>query len=104
MVKNPPSNAEDARLIPGRGTKIPCATGQLSPQAATTKPVCSRAHMPQLESLHASATEPMSSGARVPQLEKPTHRNEKTVHATKKVPRATTKTQCSKINFKKIFN
>ena len=27
MVKNPPSNAGDAGSIPGRGTKIPHATG-----------------------------------------------------------------------------
>ena len=30
MVKNPPSNAGDAGLIPGQGTKVPHATGQLS--------------------------------------------------------------------------
>ena len=35
VVKNPPSNAGDAGLIPGWGTKIPHATGQLSPQEAT---------------------------------------------------------------------
>ena len=35
MVKNPPSNAGDVGSIPGRGTKIPHATGQLSPRAAT---------------------------------------------------------------------
>ena len=38
VVKNPPSNAGDVGSIPGRGTKIPHATGQLSPRAATTKP------------------------------------------------------------------
>ena len=37
VVKNPPSNAGDAGLIPGRGTKLPHATGQLSPRAATTE-------------------------------------------------------------------
>ena len=31
VVKNPPSNAGDVGLIPGWGTKIPHATGQLSP-------------------------------------------------------------------------
>ena len=36
MVKNLPSIAGDLGLIPGQGTKIPCAPGQLSP--------CSRAH------------------------------------------------------------
>ena len=30
VVKNPPSNAGDVGLIPGPGTKIPHATGQLS--------------------------------------------------------------------------
>ena len=37
MVKNPPSSAGDASSIPGRGTKIPHAAGQLSPHAATTE-------------------------------------------------------------------
>ena len=31
VVKNPPSNAGDVGSIPGQGTKIPHATGQLSP-------------------------------------------------------------------------
>ena len=33
LVKNPPSNAGDAGSIPGQGTKIPHARGQLSPRA-----------------------------------------------------------------------
>ena len=33
VVKNPPSNAGDMGLIPGRGTKIPHTLGQLSPCA-----------------------------------------------------------------------
>ena len=37
VVKNLPSNAGDAGSIPGQGTKIPHATGQLSPCAATTE-------------------------------------------------------------------
>ena len=41
-VKNPPFNA-DVGLIPGRGTKIPHASGQLGLQAATTEPIRSRA-------------------------------------------------------------
>ena len=36
VVKNPPSNAGDMGSIPGQGTKIPHATGQLSPHATTT--------------------------------------------------------------------
>ena len=49
VVKNPPCNAGS---IPGRGTKIPHAAGQLSPRAATTEPAClnERAHMPQIQS------------------------------------------------------
>ena len=39
MVENPPSNAGDAGSIPGRGTEIPHAAGQLSPCAATTEHV-----------------------------------------------------------------
>ena len=37
-VKNLPSNAGDEGLIPGGGTKIPQATGQLSLQVTTTRP------------------------------------------------------------------
>ena len=33
VVKNLPCNAEDASLIPGRATKIPCASEKLSPRA-----------------------------------------------------------------------
>ena len=39
VVKNPPSNAGDVGSIPGGGTKIPHATGQLSLCATTTEPV-----------------------------------------------------------------
>ena len=59
MVKNPPSNAGDAGSIPGRGTKIPHAAGQLSPHASTTELAHSRAHVPQLESPCTTTTEPM---------------------------------------------
>ena len=55
MGKNPPSNARDLGSIPERGTKIPHATGQLNPCAATTEHVSSRApaceHAPQHASL-----------------------------------------------------
>ena len=40
VVKNPPSNAGDVGSIPGWGTKIPHATGQLSPSATSTEPMC----------------------------------------------------------------
>ena len=36
-------------LIPGRGTKIPHAVGQLSPRTTTTQPTHPGAHAPQLE-------------------------------------------------------
>ena len=84
VVKNPPSNAEDVGLIPGWGTKIPHAAGQLSLCAATTEPTCSRAQAPQLESLRATTTEPTCSAARVPQLER-------SPCATTKSPRAAVK-------------
>ena len=37
MVKNPHYNAGDAGSIPGQGTKIAYATGQLSLHATTTE-------------------------------------------------------------------
>ena len=59
MVKNPPSNAGDTGSIPGGGTKIPHAVGQLSPRAANTEPVRPGAHVPQLErNLHATTKDP----------------------------------------------
>ena len=60
MVKNPPSKAGDAGLIPGWGTKIPHAAGQLSLHATTTELACfneraQRARALQVErSLHAA--------------------------------------------------
>ena len=54
VVKNPPSNAGDVGLIPGGGTKIPHAAGQLSPQATITEPSRSGAHGPQLKSTQAA--------------------------------------------------
>ena len=56
VVKNPPSNAGDMGLIPGGGTKIPHAVGQLSPRAATTEPTRSGAHAPQLARSPCAAT------------------------------------------------
>ena len=41
--KNLPSNAGDKGLIPGGGTKIPHALGQLCLCAETNNPMCSRA-------------------------------------------------------------
>ena len=39
VVRNPPDNAGDTDWIPGLGTKIPCASEQLSPCATTTEPM-----------------------------------------------------------------
>ena len=40
VVKDPPSSAGDVGSIPGQGTKIPHALGQLSPCTTTTELVC----------------------------------------------------------------
>ena len=37
VVENLPYNAGDAASIPGQGTEIPHAAGQLSPRAMTTE-------------------------------------------------------------------
>ena len=39
MVRNLPSNAGILGLIPGQGTGIPHAAGQLTPCTATTEPL-----------------------------------------------------------------
>ena len=39
VVKNPPVNARNTGLIPGLGTRIPHAMGQLSLRSATTQPM-----------------------------------------------------------------
>ena len=70
VVKNPPSNTGEAGSIPGWGTKVQHAMGQLSPRAATTEPTCSGAREPQLESPRAATREPVRSGAHTPQLER----------------------------------
>ena len=85
VVKNPPSNAGDAGSIPGWGTKIPHAAGQLSLRATTTGP--SRLNQ---RAACCKTTEPTCSGVHVPQLErenlhattreKPTHRNQREAH------------------------
>ena len=46
VVKNPPSNAGDMGSIPGWGTKIPHAPGQLSPHTTTTEPMCRKLQSP----------------------------------------------------------
>ena len=106
VVKNQPYNAGNVGSIPGQGTKIPHAVGQLSPHTTTPKLAClnDRAHMLQI-------TEPMHSGAPEPQLErenlhvttreKPARHSKdpvpqrKILHASTKTPCATIKTQRS---------
>ena len=51
-------------LIPGKGTKISHATGQLSPHTTTTEPKPSRACIPQLEGSQHTTTKDLM----VPQL------------------------------------
>ena len=52
VVKNLRYNAGDEGSTPGRGTKIPHASGQLSPRATTTELMClkERAHVQQQQS------------------------------------------------------
>ena len=106
MVKNLPSHAGDMGSIPCQGTKIPHASGQLSPCTTTTELAClnKRACVPQ-------TTETTCLGACAPQLErenphattreKPAQHNEdpapqqKIPHASTKTPCAATKTQHS---------
>ena len=73
VVKNPPSNAGDTGSIPGGGTKIPHAAGQLSPCVTTTELTClnERAHLP-------PTTEPTHARAHVPWSLRTTTRERKT--------------------------
>ena len=83
VVKNPPSNAGDAGSIPGWGTKIPHAAGQLSLCATTTEPT---RHNEREKNPHATTRE------------KPTCcRKQREARAATKSPHAATKTQCSQI-------
>ena len=88
-VKNPPYNARDMGLIPGQGTKIPQAAGQLSPHATTTELARLNQRACVLQTTestrsnpHATTTEPMRPGACVPQLKrKPARRNQREARA-----------------------
>ena len=66
VVKNLPSNAGEAAWIPGGGTKISHAAGQLSLCATTPEllHLGQTAHMP-------PTTQPTCSGACMPQLQSP---------------------------------
>ena len=83
VVKNPSSNAGDVGSIPGWGTKIPHAAGQLSPLATITELVHLNERARRLQT-----TEPMSSGTRAPQLEREARmpQLERSLHATMKSP------------------
>ena len=48
VIENPPPNAGDTGLIPGQGTKIPHAMGQLSLSTATTEATRPETWAPQL--------------------------------------------------------
>ena len=88
MVKNPPCNAGDMGSIPGWGTKIPYAAGQLSLCVTPTELEHSGTHAPQLQSL--SNQRPGHSWrAHMPQQKTPRDTMKKT---------ATTKTRRSQIN------
>ena len=95
MVKNLPSNAGDVGSIPGQGTKIPHAAGQLSPHATTTEltHLNVTAHVPQ-------TTESMRFGACATTTErKPICHNEREAHEPQqKILHAATKTQHSQKN------
>ena len=49
-VENLPCSARDVGSTSGQGTKIPCATGQLSPEAATSESALSEDCALELES------------------------------------------------------
>ena len=93
MVENLPCNSGDASSIPGWGTTIPHATGQLSLHTTTKEPACCnyRAHAlwslrTQLESPCTATTEPMRSETCAPQLETNLHAETKSTRATMKDP------------------
>ena len=81
MVKNPPSNAGDVGSIPGRGTKIPHAAGQLSPHATNY-----RAHVlwspsttaRERKNVHTTTREEKTRTAQ-PEKRKPARRNERSL-------------------------
>ena len=90
VVKNLPYNAGDTSSIPGQGTKIPHATGQLSPRATTTElaRLNERACMPQLQS--PCALEPVRATTREEKTHTP--QLERSPRASMKILRAATRT------------
>ena len=59
VVKNLPCNTGDAGSIPSQRARTPHAAERLNPCAATAEPVCSRAHVPHLESLCTATAQPL---------------------------------------------
>ena len=100
VVKNSPSNVGDMGSIPGQGTQIPHAMGQLSPTRHNDW-----AHTPQRESPRPQTTEPTQPGAHAPQLERENlhaatreekdrvPQLERSLCAATKIPHAATKTR-----------
>ena len=70
MVENLSCNARDVGLIPGPGTKIPHATGQLSTCTVTTEP----------QLLKRMRLEPVLCSKRIHCNERPTHRKDGRVY------------------------
>ena len=69
VVKNPPANAGDMGSSPGPGGSHMLRSNEArAPQLLSLR---SRAHDPQLLSLHATTTEGRTPGACAPQQEKP---------------------------------
>ena len=106
VVKNWPYNVGDAGSTPGQGTKIPHATGQLSPHATTTELAClnKRDRVLQNYRVHAlwSRSPCATTGERkpaCPQLERsPCASTKSPCTTTKKIPHATTKARRSQKN------
>ena len=92
VVKNLPANAGDAGSIPGRGTKVPHATGQLNLRASTTE----LAHLNERACM-LQTTEPRSPGACMPQLERenPHAITREKPMCCNEEPACRTKTRCS---------
>ena len=79
MAENHPSDAGDAGLIPAQGTKIPYATGQLSPRALQLLSLCASTESPRRKLQSPRAVEPACY-------------NWREVRAATKILRAATKT------------
>ena len=87
VVKNLPPNSGDMGLVPGWGTKIPHAAGQLNPRITIReKPACRNYWAHALWTLHATTRE-----ALVPQLERSQPQR---AHTSQRRPSAARKKCC----------